>query len=102
MFGKYYLASHFNQDVALITDKKFKKFGLVHKSGKILAEPIYDKIETDTRYNYPYTSTVASANAYSQSLQPFTIPKIEKGKVKATIEDKKNYRHQDTLIEINP
>jgi hypothetical protein len=102
MYGKHFLFSHFNHYVTLIADKKFKKFGLVHRSGKILAEPIYDKIETDIPHHYPYISTVASQNAYWQNLRSFSVPKIEKGKVKATIEDKKNYSSKTTLLEIQP
>ncbi|RYG01749.1 MAG: hypothetical protein EOO07_33795 [Chitinophagaceae bacterium] len=99
MYGKHYLFSYFQNDVALITDKKFKKFGLVHISGKILAEPIYDEIKTESFYPYPNNITFG-VHAYGTNLKAFTVPKIEKGFVTAIIKDKKNYSEQVSKIPV--
>ncbi len=100
-YGNHYLITHFKNDVALIIDKRFKKLGLVHISGKILAEPVYDKIETEIEYLYPNTITFG-INAYSSNLRPFTFVKLTDGKAEATIKDKKQYSEKKMLLEIKP
>lgn len=101
-YGKYLLASHFRDDVALITTKKHDRFGLVHRSGKILAEPIYDKIETDNIHPSPYNIVVFYTNAYSENVLPFLLPRVEQGKVEATLVNQKNDAKQKVMLSILP
>ncbi len=101
-YGKYPLASHFRDDVALITTKKHDRFGLVHRSGKILAEPIYNRITADDGHPAPYNIVVFSDNAYNTSVIPFIFPRVEQGKVEATLINQKNHGEQKVMLSILP
>lgn len=101
-YGKYLLASHFRDDVALITTKKHDRFGLVHRSGKILAEPIYDRIATDNGHPAPYNTVIFYTNAYTTNVLPFILPRVEQGKVEATLINQKNYGEQKVMLSILP
>ena len=78
---KYWLNSHFHENVAVITNRKQNKFGLINRSGKIIAKPVYSYISThddyaDAGYNLEFENEVGH-------LSIINFPAISGGKVSA-------------------